>query len=60
MKQSQNSTVFGEVPIFYTFNAAFSKIAMQSDCIAMVSNDDFSAVKNKVYGEESAKTPIPV
>jgi len=24
----------------------------------MGSNDDFSAVKNKVYGEESAKTPV--
>jgi hypothetical protein len=31
---------------------------MQSDCIAMGLNDDLAAVKNNVYGEKSAKTPV--
>ena len=44
-------------------NAVFSKIAsnqiaMQSDCIARVLNVDLAAVKNKVYGEKSAKSPV--
>jgi len=43
-----------------TINAVFSKISMQSDCIERGLSDDLSAVKNKVYGEKSAKTPIPV
>jgi len=37
---------------FY-LSAVFSKIAMQSDCIAM----DFD-VKNNVYGEKSVKSPV--
>ena len=31
---------------------------MQSDCIASGLNDDLADVKNNVYGEKSAKTPV--
>ena len=46
------------VYLFRAFNAIFSKMAMQSDCIARGLNDDLSDVINKVYGEQSAKSPV--
>jgi hypothetical protein len=32
---------------------------LQSDCITNGLNDDLSDVNNQVYGEKSAKSPIP-
>ena len=43
---------------YITINAVFSKISMQSDCIERGLSDDLSAVKNKVYGEKSAESPV--
>jgi len=45
-------------------NAVFSKIAaiklLQSDCCNQIANDDLADVKNNIYGEKSAKIPIPL
>jgi len=38
----------------------FSQRLQQSDCCNQIANDDLADVKNNIYGEKSAKMPIPL